>query len=208
MASPRDAATGAPLGGPVRLLSYADESMRTVPGAATAVYILAAAIVAEDRCAGVRDQLRPLVRRGQGQLHWRDEHQARREVIAKTLATVGVDSVVVIGNMIDTRKQERARRLLLGHLLGELDRRQVAALMSESRHAERDRHDLRAVGGFRNQRRVSRRLVVGHARPVQEPLLWVPDAVAGAVGDGRCGQPRCLRMLTGLVEVLDVGPVT
>jgi hypothetical protein len=208
MASPRHTATVAPGGGPARLLSYGDESMRTVPRSATAVYILAAAIVAEDRCATVRDQLRPMVRRGQGQLHWRDEHQARREAIAKTLAMVGVDSVVVIGTMIETRKQERARRLLLGHLLGELDRRQVAALMLESRHPERDRHDLKAVGGFRNQRRVSRRLVVGHTRPVQEPLLWVPDAVAGAVGDDRVGQPTCLRLLTGLVEVLDVGSIT
>jgi hypothetical protein len=31
-------------------------------------------------------------------------------------------------------------------------------------------------------------------------MLWVPDAVAGAVGDGRCGQPHCLEMLGALPD--------
>ena len=54
---------------------------------------------------------------------------------------------------------------------------------------------------------MSRRLIVEHGLPVQEPLLWAPDAVAGAVGDERCGQPACLEMLGDLVEVFDVGSV-
>jgi hypothetical protein len=35
-------------------------------------------------------------------------------------------------------------------------------------------------------------------------MLWVPDAVAGAARDHRCGARICLQMLGDLVEVLDV----
>lgn len=80
-------------------------------------------------------------------------------------------------------------------------------LTLESRHDERNRHDIRAVGAFRNQHVVSRRLIVEHGRPVQEPMLWVPDAVAGAVGDMQFGRPAWLEMLGDLVEVLEVGSV-
>ena len=86
-----------------------------------------------------------------------------------------------------------------------LDQRQVSLVVLESRHAERDRHDVRAVGAFRNQRRLSRRLVVTHGRPLQEPMLWVADAVTGAVGDALCGQPTCEDVLADLVERVDIG---
>lgn len=193
-------------GVPMRLLAFADESMRNL-GGGTWVYMLAAAIVPENGCERIRDALRPLVRKGQGQLHWRDEDLGRRRAITKTLVTLDVDSVVVLGVVINSRKQERARRKLLGRLLWELDQRSVSLLTLESRHRERDRHDIKAVGAFRNQHVVSRRLIVVHGQPVQEPLLWIPDAVAGAVGDAWCGQPACLRMLGDLAEVLDDGTV-
>jgi hypothetical protein len=191
-------------GSPRRLLAFADESIRRVD-AATSVYVLAAAVLTQGQCEPIREILRPLVRKGQGQLHWRDEDRSRREVISKYLADADMSSLVVLGAMMSPRKQERARRRLLGRLLYELDQRQVSHLILESRQTERDRHDVRAVGAFRNARQLSRRLVVSHGLPAQEPLLWVPDAVAGAVGDHRCGEPTYLDMLGASVAVIDVG---
>jgi hypothetical protein len=194
-----------PQGAPVRLLAFVDESMRRVEH--IVFYFLAAAVIPEDHCSNVRDVLRALVASPRGVLHWRNESQSRRELITKTIRTSGVESLVVVGAMADCRKQERARRMVLSRLLYTLDQRQVAHVVLESRHAERDRHDIEAIGGFRNAGMVSRRLVVSHERPLQEPMLWVPDAVAGAAGDHRCGVPICLEMLEGLVEMLDIGTV-
>lgn len=198
------AATSTPPGAPVPLLAFVDESMRRTDER-TVYYFLAAAVIPEDQCPQVRDALKALLRGGQGKLHWRDESQPRRELIAKTIRACGVESLVVAGAMVNSRKQERARRVVLGHLLYELDRRQVARVMLESRHAERDRHDIKAFGGYRNAGTVSRRLVMSHARPLQEPMLWLPDAIAGAAGDHRLGTRVCFEMLGGLVEMLDIG---
>jgi hypothetical protein len=188
--------------GPVRLCAYGDESIRrTADGV---IFVLAAAVVREDRRDEVRVGLRDLLLKGQDRLHWRDEDQPRRVRIATAVADLPVQSLVVVGARVVATRQERARRQVLSRLLWELDRRQAEHLLLESRRDERDRHDVKAVGGFRNQQVLSRRLRVDHGQPLQEPMLWLPDAVAGAVGDDRCGRTECLALLSGAVEVVDM----
>jgi hypothetical protein len=109
-------------------------------------------------------------------------------VIAEAVVAADVDGLVVVGTPVAVRRQERARRKVLERLLWELDRRQVSNVLLESRHAERNAHDRKALGAFRSQHVISRRLVVGFTEPIQEPLLWLPDAIAGAVGDDQCGE--------------------
>ncbi len=191
---------------PSRLLAFVDESMCRVDET-TMCYFMAAAVIPEEDCEEVRAALRGLLLGKGDRIHWRHEHQHRKELIAKTILTAQVESLVVVGAMMNPRKQERARQLVLKRLLFELDQRQVAHAILESRHAERDRHDMRSIGGFRDAKAVSRRLSVSHGEPVQEPMLWVADAVAGAAGDHRRGTPRCYEALGALVEQIDIGPV-
>ncbi len=42
-----------------------------------------------------------------------------------------------------------------------------------------------------------------HAADTDEPLLWLPDFVAGAAGAARWGAHSYLDQLTGLVNVLE-----
>ena len=191
---------------PSRLLAYVDESMCRVDET-TLCYFMAAAVIPEEDCEEVRATLRGLLLGKGNRIHWRDEHQHRKELIAKTILTAQVESLVVVGAMMNPRMQERARQLVLRRLLFELDQRQVAHAILETRHAERDRHDMRSIGGFRDAKAVSRWLSVSHGEPVQEPMLWVADAVAGAAGDYRRGTRRCYEVLDGLVDQIDIGPV-
>lgn len=188
--------------GPVSLRAFADESIRTTPTGS--FFVFAATVVREDRCEAVRHALGSLLLRGQASLHWHDEDDPRRRKIAAAVAEVGANSLVVVGAPVVLTKQERARRQVLGRLLWELDRRQVEHALLESRHLARDAHDLRAIGGFRNAGLLSRRLRVDHGKAKQEPLLWLPDAVAGAVGDDRCGAPDCRDLLQDVVEVQEL----
>lgn len=193
-------------GPPAQLLAFVDESMRQVDSA-TMCYFMAAAVLPEKDCEAVRETLRPLARRAPKRIHWHDEEDDAKELIVKTILAVRVESVVVVCAMIDHRKQERARQQVLKHLLYELDRRAVSHALLESRFPERDRFDLKSIGGFRNGGYLTRRLVVAHGKPLQEPLLWVPDAVAGAAGDHRCGAPLCYEILGDLVEQHDLGSI-
>jgi hypothetical protein len=155
----------------------------------------------------VRELLLPLARRATGRIHWRDEELAAKEVIVEAVRAAAAESVVVAAAMSDPAKQERARKQVLKHLLFELDRRRVMHASLESRHAERDRHDIRSIGQFRNAGYLSRRLTVTHGQPRQEPLLWLPDIIAGVIGDQRCGENNLGDRIRGLVELHELGVV-
>lgn len=200
---PHPSATSS-LSPPTALHAFVDESMRRVDEE-TKYYLMAAAVVPGTDCERIRDTLRPLLLGRSTRLHWRDERATRRQLIAKTIGAARVESLVVVGAMLNHRKEERARQLVMRHLLHELDRRSVSTVLLESRHPDRDRHDLATIGGFRNARLISRRLTVSHGYPVQEPLLWVPDAVAGAAGEHRTGDSSCYQHLDDLVALIDLG---
>ncbi len=55
-----------------------------------------------------------------------------------------------------------------------------------------------------NRKLISRALRVEIALPVEEPMLWAPDAIAGAVGAARLGEPRWLDLLRPLVTEIEV----
>ncbi len=194
--------------GPAQLLAYVDESMRVLPDGTTKCYYLAAAVITETACATTRDSLRPLLLGREARLHWTREGDPRKNLIAKTISQTPVESVVLVGAMLQHKKEDRARHQVLKHLLWELDHNlDVRHVVLESRGAIPDRRDLTVVGGLRNSQHLSRRLVVSHGQPIQEPLLWIPDAVAGAAGDQRCGNPSHYQSLGPRVRLIDVGPV-
>ena len=51
---------------------------------------------------------------------------------------------------------------------------------------------------------LSRRLRIDHAPPSDEVLLWLPDAVCGAVGDDLCGHPTHLHAMKDRVEIIEI----
>lgn len=197
--------------GPAQLLAYVDESMPFHADGVTAFYYLAAAVIADNRCDEVRAALRPLPQRALGRIHWRQENPRDKELIIKTITGAQVESVIVVGTMSDARNQERARQLVMKQMLWQLDQRAVTVVTLESRGVNRDAFDVKSFGQFRQAQIVSRRLTVCHARALQEPLLWVPDAVAGAAGDVRCGRDpgaqEIYNMLDPLLEHFDLGTI-
>ncbi|GAA1553100.1 hypothetical protein [Kribbella lupini] len=50
---------------------------------------------------------------------------------------------------------------------------------------------------------MSKELKVAFARPVEEPMLWLPDAVAGAVTAAVLGDQRWVDQLAGVITRYD-----
>jgi len=137
-------------------------------------------------------------------VHWREERPTRRRRLAAAVASLDVRHIAVVATDADPGKQERARRQCLKRLLWELDHGlDVARLTLESRR-ERDRHDIAAVTGFRRAHLISSVLRIDHALPAQEPLLWFPDIVAGAVSASRAGAIDYLNLLAAKVTTHDI----
>ncbi len=181
--------------------AYVDESVRfgTKPG----YYVLAAALVEDSAAAAFREVVAPLAHRPKG-FHWTEADQQRRWTAVEAVRSANALHLVVVGAPMDPARQERARRGCLERLLFELDAAGITQVLLESRTATLNRKDQQVVGGFL-ARKVIRHVRIKHTAAVNEPLLWVPDIVAGAVGlDAEGRESKYWQRLAGLVERYEI----
>lgn len=170
----------------IPLHAWVDESMHQATEQLPAgIYILAATIADPTRCEPVREGLRTLLAGSNKRLHWRDESPRRQRQIAAAIAEYNTTHTVVIGAPLDHRRQERARRLCLQRLLYELTLVGVTDVWLEARTASLNRKDITMVAALRSSGAVPSHLRVEPIAPTEEPMLWIPDAVAGVVGSYR-----------------------
>jgi hypothetical protein len=183
------------------LSAWLDESViiddRYQPGR----YTLAAVVADTSECDVMRDRLRSLTLRRGGRLHWKAESLKRRNLIASTVADFDIAALVVSASPVARSKQERARRQCLERLLYELDQLGVSTAHVESRGTFRDRYDAQLMDVARDKGIVPNGVRLGFMRPVQEPMLWLADAVAGAVTASHLGSPEWLIAMSEVVTM-------
>ncbi|MFD2797173.1 hypothetical protein ACFS27_26685 [Promicromonospora vindobonensis] len=186
-----------------RLHAWVDESMRAAQNDTDGIYLMAAAIADPSACDEVRDGLRAVTEKKAERLHWRHETPERQAKIAATIGNHDVVNLVVVGTPLDARRQERARRICTERLLYELDALGVAHVWLEARHPALNERDLRLVKALRGKRSISSSIRVDFARPKDEPMLWIPDAVAGAVNGALSGAASVLADM-GIIDLIEI----
>lgn len=152
-------------------------------------YVLAAAIGRRDLKEATRERVSRLRLPGHSKLHWRGEGERRRGIIANAVAGCDIDYVVVVLTGANQDRAERRRRKCLERLLLELKRRVVTDVVLESRGPADDRRDIHLLNALRGRRYVSTSIRLSHVIGRLEPMLWIPDAVCGAVTSSRTGNP-------------------
>jgi hypothetical protein len=168
---------------PITRTAYVDESSRVRAG----LYVLAAVVVSDEQAERHREALLGLLHRSQRRLHWRDESSKRRALLVSAVRQLPHSGAVVTATGVTPRRQERARRKCIERLLAELAYRGVAAVVFERRHAELDARDRAMVAALRRQRTLPPWLSVSWVAAADEPLLWLPDIVAGAASLAAAG---------------------
>jgi hypothetical protein len=170
----------------VTWVAYVDESMRQRTDG-SGIYVLAAAVIPEDRVADVRESARGLGGPGQRKrrFHWRDAQDRDREAAAVRVASLDAIHLVAVGAGMDNPRQERARRQCMERLLWELEDCGAKGVWFESRKSHQNALDLAAVAALRARRVLKSAIRVDFALPSVEPLVWLPDVVAGAVSAAR-----------------------
>ncbi|RIQ20816.1 hypothetical protein [Jiangella rhizosphaerae] len=181
-------------------LAYADESIRVDDG----VYVLAAVALDRADAGRVRAAVRALEPRPGRRFHWRDKEPFERRDAAGVLAALPILPVVVVGAPVDPRRQERARRHCLQTLLFELATAGVDEVWLETRNPIADRRDLDVVVGFRSRGVLPSALHVGHARPGEEPLLWLADILAGATSAAEGREAAYRELIEGTLTELRI----
>lgn len=164
-------------------------------------YLLAAVVCDPASCDPVRDLLRSLRYRRQRRLHWHAEEDPRKAKIAESIGALALPATVVVGMPLAKSKQERARRKCMEALLPEMERVGVSQVFLEARTPSLVRKDMGLVDACRAKGLIGPSIRVETARPSEEPLLWLPDAVAGAVNAARDGQPEYLALIGSVTQI-------
>lgn len=182
------------------LHAWVDESVHTDVG----LYVLASAVAETTACEAHRDALRPLARASRGRTHWKFEDDKDKTRIVQTLSGLDLSHLVAVASPIDPRRQERARRKCLERLMPQLTVAGVTQVWFESRTRRDNQRDIKMVDALRSRGFIDQSIRIDFAYPLNEPMLWIPDAVAGAVSAARKGRDRTYRDALGPVDELDV----
>jgi len=186
------------------MTAYVDESLRV---SHAGLYLLAAAVVAGDDADDARRALRRVLLPGQLRFHWRLERGGQR---ARMLAAVAKIRPAVLAYSCRPmpRRQERARALCVNSLVWDLHERDIKHAVFESRGEHGDRRDAATIEQARRAKWAAAAVTYGFDRADDEPLLWIADALAGAISAHLAeGDATYLEELPeGLVTLREVGP--
>ena len=183
-------------------VAYVDESMRHPRRGETGAYVLAATMLADTDVEQVRQEVLNLSTASGLRFHWREEMRNRRSEAVGLVKRLPALHQVVVETPLDPSRQERCRRLCLHRLLFDLDAHGVAVVVMETRTRSLNGKDTSAIDAWRSQGLINRTTRVSHADPAAEPLLWLPDIVAGAVSASEAGNPRWADELAPLATII------
>lgn len=169
--------------------AYVDESKR-------GPYLMCAYVATSADKRAITRALRELATGGR--LHMKDESDGRKRLILKLLCELEISSSLYWSRI---KPQHQARALIIEHgIWPKVVKERVQAIVFEAEDGqdERDRQLL-----YRLSRRdvVTAEFKYGHNIPAQEPLLWIPDAIAWAYGEGGDWKRRVSPLIADAVNV-------
>lgn len=184
-------------------LSYVDESQsdRVLD---PDTYLLAAALCHPDDLDAIRTTMRGMLLPGQRKLHWRAESNKRRRQIVEAISAAPVEHLVVVRGGRAGEKPERRRRACLERLLFELPGLGVDQVVMESRGRKDDERDREMLRAMRTRKLVGGSLRLDHTPGPSEELLWLPDAVCGAVTRSRSGDRVYVQAIEARLTILTI----
>lgn len=167
--------------------------------------MVCAAIIDTGNLDAVRDALLPLRLPGQIKLHWTDERSRRRQQIIDTLCSIDAMQAIITHRSEPNRKTERYRRKCLEQLYFELTEMGVQEITLEARQAAQNRRDIAHIVALQGQGQHPG-LRLRHTRGGDDPLLWIPDAVLGALNSVALGQAHYWEALQDKVVLKHATP--
>lgn len=181
------------------LTAWGDES-QSMAALDPGTYILAAALSFDEDLAAIRSTMERMKLPSERKMHWQSDSPARHRKVVDAISELPVEGFVVVRATSQDRA-ERSRRKCLEMLLHELHGHLCSSLTLESRGKADDKRDVDLVGKLRRRRLPGGSVPVFHEVGPKQPMLWIADAICGAVMHHRCGEPEYLARLERRVTV-------
>jgi hypothetical protein len=149
-------------------------------------------VLDDARLADVRDATLAARRQSGRPFHWHSERNAARAEMVEHVASLsGTEIIVAVCRPVASHRHERARAVCLVTLLDAVQALDppVSCIVLERRTEMLDKRDAARIEGLVAGRRLTKELTYSFASKA-EPLLWLADAVAGAVSAELRGDTR------------------
>ena len=162
--------------------TYLDESFRRV-NANSGFYLLAAVSLEVNAEETTRGELRKALPGRMPRFHWRtDSDKQHKKAIEAVARLDSLSMTVFVQAEVPERKQERHRQHALWNVAPKLGDRCQHTLIFEARERSQDRRDTKTLGSITKSGVGGPKFSYTFGRPLDEPLLWLPDIVLGATG--------------------------
>jgi hypothetical protein len=146
-------------------------------------YVLAAVLLSDDRRAAVRSGAQRIIPRRR-RFHFHQEEDREKRAMMQLIASEALEAHARIVSPCLAREREALRQRLLVELATAMPKQPAVELTIESRSAHNDRLDRITLIQARRNGLIPEEMAYDHRQPVQEPLLWLADGLAGAVRAG------------------------
>ncbi|MFG6278562.1 DUF3800 domain-containing protein [Microbacterium sp. 5K110] len=154
-------------------------------------YIMVASMPLVEDLDDLRQRLMRLKPRRQKKLHWYESVDSVRAATIELISEMPFIHWAVVVEPPGSDSAERRRRSCMERLFHEVEGLEaVDQVVMESRGQADDRRDMRMVSNLRTRRVITGSIRVNHYRGIEEPLLWVPDAVCGAMNARLAGDSQ------------------
>jgi hypothetical protein len=162
---------------------FLDESRRG------ATYLVAVTLVRSRDLDAMRSVMRGLVKRGQRRIHFNDEGDRQRKEVLAQISALGVRAYVWT---CKHNSDALARSACLFDMIPRLVDLDVSRLVLESCQHQ-DAADRRVLAA--GVRKFGGAFTYEHLRPVEDPLLWISDAIAWSYGAGGDWRRRAVELI-------------
>ena len=166
------------------LRAYVDES--SVIHDSNQEYRICAVLVPLRIETELRETLKRFLSKGQTKFHWTQEDRRRRQRFTDFISRQNIDCLVVTHSDERRRNDERYRRKCFEKLYQELATHDISNISIEARSKSQNLLDIEHIVGLRGRGLYSN-LYLTHIAGKEEPLLWIADAILGAVNAAELG---------------------
>lgn len=187
--------------------AYIDESYRPVGPRGLGTYLFAAVTLRAEDEPLVREQLDRL--RGRARLlHWNEDRPQTRRRVLTAVALMPLAGLTIYRGQVPRGRTERMRQHALWNLTAELRDRDVHDLTLEARERQMNKRDEETLANIARTKVAGERFRYRFVGKYDEPLLWLADYVAGAVGESLCRDDASYlaHLPGGSVAVIEITP--
>lgn len=183
----------------VLLNAYVDESAHESAG----LCLVGVAVLDKSIESEVNEALQAALPTGAKRLHWNKDGASVRSKVIDIIAEYTHHCRVYLSYFDDRKRIDKAREACLMHMYSDMGGKPYGEIILDQRTKHQDTRDLVLWTNQCVRLNLPHPPAVRHDGTATEPLLWLADAVAGAVGDNLVkGDNSYVRTLAHKLEIV------